>query len=207
MRLWAGSLLVAAGLVAGSPNLRAAAPPPQIGSIEQYSGGPCSPPIVHNEGQVSISCSGVNEKALRYLESQLSEQFRRLSEQLRGLDESGRTIRNLNDLNDNLRRQADEWAKLYTELSARLSKAEDNSEQAKRAHELIQQGEFAKAEAILQALATKEEDDVERAAATQHDLGDVAMLRFDPGDALPHYEKAFRYRPDNPLYPFVSLPE
>jgi tetratricopeptide (TPR) repeat protein len=31
-------------------------------------------------------------------------------------------------------------------------------------------------------------------------LGDLAMLRFDPAGALPHYEKAFRYQPDNPRY-------
>ena len=26
------------------------------------------------------------------------------------------------------------------------------------------------------------------------------MLRLDPASALPHYGKAFRYQPDNPLY-------
>ncbi len=85
-------------------------------------------------------------------------------------------------------------------MSARLAESRDDSAQAKEARELIEKGEFAKAEAILQALASKAEDDVARAAAYQYDLGDLAMLRFDPAGALPHYEKAFRYRPDNPLY-------
>ena len=168
--------------------------------IQQHSAGACSPPIVNNQGKISISCPGVAPEALRYLENQLSEQFGRLNEQLRSLDDSARTIRNLNDLNENLRQQADEWARRYRELSVRLAESADNSTQAQQARALIQQGEFAKAEAILQQLATKAEDDVSRAATYQYDLGDVAMLRFNPDTALPHYEKAFRYRPDNPLY-------
>src|ERR1700693_5389861 len=91
---------LAAGLILGWSNLAS----PQTSSIEQHSEGACSPPIVNNEGHVSISCQGIDETALRYLENKLSE---RLSEQLRGLDDSGRTIRNLNDLNENLRQQAD----------------------------------------------------------------------------------------------------
>jgi tetratricopeptide (TPR) repeat protein len=193
-------LLTAAGLVVGWPNASAAADSPQIGSVEQHSEGACSPPIINNQGQVSISCSGVAPEALRYLESNLTEQFSRLDEQLSHLENSDRTIRNLNDLNDTLRKQADDWAQRYRELSARLAESRDDSEQAKQAHELIQQGGFAKAEAILEALANKEEDNVARAAATQFDLGDLAMLRFDPPGALPHYEKAFRYQPDNLTY-------
>jgi tetratricopeptide (TPR) repeat protein len=199
MRVWATWWLAGIGLAQGWSNTSIGAPP-QTGEIQQHSEGACSPPIVNNEGHISISCPGVAPEALRYLENQLSEQFGRLNEQLRGLNDSSRTIRNLNDLNDNLRKQADDWARRYHELSARLSASGDDSVQAKQAHDLIQQGQFAKAEAILQALATKEEDDVTRAATTQYDLGDVAMLRFDPSDALPHYEKAFRYRPDNPRY-------
>jgi tetratricopeptide (TPR) repeat protein len=200
VRMWVAWLLPAAGLVVGSPNACAAAGSPQISSIEQHSEGACSPPIINNHGQVSISCSGVAPEALRYLESNLTVQFNHLSEQLTHLEDSARTIRNLNDLNDSLRKQANDWAQRYRELSARLAESRDDSEQAKQARELIQQGEFAKAEAILQALATKEENDVARAAATQYDLGDLAMLRFDPPGALPHYEKAFRYKPDDLTY-------
>jgi hypothetical protein len=65
-------------------------------------------------------------------------------------------------------------------LSARLAESRDHSDQAKQAHELIQQGEFDKAETILQGLATKEEDDVARAAATQYDLGDMARRHPPP---------------------------
>src|SRR6266436_981230 len=196
MRVWAAWFLAASGLVLGWPN----AASPQTSRIEQHSQGACSPPIVNNQGQVSISCPGVAPEALHYLETQLSEQFGRLGEQLRSFDDSARTIRNLNDLNENLRQQADDWARRYREFSESLAESRDDSAQAKEARELIQKGEFAKAEAILQKLANRAEDDVARAAAYQYDLGDVAMLRFDPAGALPHYEKAFRYRPDDPRY-------
>src|ERR1700730_9925220 len=199
MRAWAAWLMATAGLVSG-PNVWAAPPSPNIGSIEQHSKGACSPPIINNQGQVSTSCEAGDKKALRYLEQQLSGPFRERLRQVHSPDDLTRTIRNLNDLNDHLRQQADDWARRFRELSARLADSPDDSVQAKQAHELIQRGEFDKAELILQQLAAKEEDDVARAAATQHDLGEVAMLRFDAGAALPHYEKAFRYRPDNPRY-------
>ncbi len=169
-------------------------------SVEQRSEGACSPPIVNNSGQVTIECPGIDEKALRYLEGQLTEQFRTLSAQLHDLDDSTRTIRNLNDLTETLRKQAEDWEQRYRELSARLASGPDESEQARQAHALIQQGEFDGAEAILQELAAKQEPGVARAAATQYDLGDLAMLRFDPAGALPHYDKAFRYEPDNVRY-------
>ena len=192
-------LLALAGVTLGWPGLSIAASP-QTRSIQQHSEGACSPPIVNNQGHVSISCPGVTPEALRYLENQLSDQFGRLNEQLRGLDDTQRTIRNLNGLIDNLHKQADDWAQRYHDLSARLAESGNDSDQAERAHDLIQRGEFAKAEALLQAMAVKEEGDVTRAAATQYDLGDLAMLRFDAQSAPPHFERAFRYRPDNPRY-------
>ena len=192
-------LLGLAGLTLCWPGLSLGALP-QAGSIEQHSEGACSPPIINNQGHVSISCPGVAPEALNYLEKQLSEQFVRLNEQLHGLNDSQRTIQNLNDRVDDLRKQADDWAQRYHDLSARLAESGNDSEQAKQAHDLIQRGEFAKAEALLQAIAANEEGHITRAAAAQYDLGDLAMLRFDAQAALPHYEKAFRYRPGNPRY-------
>ena len=168
--------------------------------IEKRSESPCSPPIVNNAGQVSIKCPGFDKEALLYLENQLSQQFRLLNEKLHSIDDSSRTVRNQNDLIDILRKQAHDWEQRYSELSARLADSPDDSEKATQAHALIRQGEFDKAEAILQELATKQEAQVARAAATQYDLGDLVMLRFAPTAALLHYDKAFRYEPDNPLY-------
>jgi hypothetical protein len=104
MRVWATWWLVGIGLALGWSNASIGAPP-QPGDIQQHSEGACSPLIVNNEGHVSISCPEIAPEALLYLENQLSEQFGRLNEQLRGLNDSSRTIRNLNDLNDNLRKR------------------------------------------------------------------------------------------------------
>lgn len=191
--------LTMAAATFGWAGLSIAALPP-TGSIEQHSEGSCSPPIIHNEGHVTIICPGVAPEALHYLENQLSDHFGRLNEQLRDLNDNQRTIRNLNEHVDNLHKQADDWAHRYHELSARLGETRDDREQAKQAQELIQKGEFAKAKAILGSVAAKEEDDVARAAATQYNLGDLAMLTFNPLAALPHYEKAARYEPDNYTY-------
>lgn len=168
--------------------------------VEQRSKGACSPPIVNNEGHVSISCPGIAPEALHYLENHLSEQFGQLSEQLRELNDSQRTISNLNDLIEDLHKQADGWAQRYHELSVRLGDNRDDSEQSKQAHELIQKGEFARAEAILEGLATNQEGDVSRAAATQFNLGDLAILRYDVSAALPRYERAYRLESNNYTY-------
>jgi hypothetical protein len=64
-------LLGAVGVIAGWPNLWAAETLPKISSIEQHSEGACSPPIINNQGKVAISCPGVDEKALHYLEDKL----------------------------------------------------------------------------------------------------------------------------------------
>src|SRR5689334_6373394 len=88
-----------------------AAPALEHGGVEQHSEGACSPPIVNNEGLVSISCQGMDEKALRFLEAKLTEKlnelqagfaqkFGDLSEQLirPNDDNSAVTIGNLNDM-------------------------------------------------------------------------------------------------------------
>jgi hypothetical protein len=156
MRVWAAWLLAATGLALGWSNAGIGAPP-QPGDIEQHSEGPCSPPIVNNEGHVSIMCRGVEPEALLYLEKQLSEQFDRLNEQLH-LNDPSRTIRNLSDLNDNLRKQADDWAGRYHELSARLQEVPKNSGDANKAiiASYIKTGDFAHAEAMVQALVTEQ---------------------------------------------------
>jgi hypothetical protein len=66
-------------------------------------------PVVEDHAQPGVDVAVIPE-ALRYLEDKLSEQCGQLNEQLRGLNDAQRTIRNLNDLADNLRKQANDWA-------------------------------------------------------------------------------------------------
>jgi hypothetical protein len=132
-------LFTLVGLTLIWPELTTAASP-QAGSIEQRSEGACSPPIVNNEGHVSISCPGVAPEALHYLENQLSEQFGRINDRLRSLNDTQRTIKNLNDLVDDLHKQADGWAQRYHELSSRLAEGPSDNEQTAQARELIKKG-------------------------------------------------------------------
>jgi tetratricopeptide (TPR) repeat protein len=192
MRKWAAWLFGAPALLAPCPNLSAFELSLTPGA-DQRSEGACSPNILNNQGQISISCPGVDPKALRYLEEHISEQ-------LRDLVQDARTTRNLNERIDELRNEASNWAQRYRELSARLEQSGDDSERAKQAHKLIGAGEFDRAEAILEEMTAKEEDVVASAAAHYYELGTIKSLRFDARGALPQFEKAFRYRPDNPRY-------
>jgi tetratricopeptide (TPR) repeat protein len=173
---------------------------PENSSIEQHSEGACSPPIVNNEGHVSISCSGVAPEALHYLEDRLSEQFGHLNDELRSLNDTQRTINNLNNLIDDLHKQADRWAQQYHELSSRLAESGSDSQQASDARELIQKGNFAAAESVLANLASKQEENIAKSAATQYNLGELAVLRFDPSAALPHFKRANQLEPNYYIY-------
>lgn len=171
------------------------------GPIYQRSDGACSPPIVNNSGQVTITCPGINPVALRSLEDGLSKLVQEIRQQHREFGESHRTIANQNDLIDRLRREANDWAKRYHDLSERLSAPDDDAANGK-AGALIRQGRLAEAEALLERLAEQQEAQVARAAATHNSLGDVAMLRFETARAMAQYGKAYRFQPNNPLYAF-----
>jgi tetratricopeptide (TPR) repeat protein len=130
----------------------------------------------------------VDEKALKFLEQQLSRQ-------LKIVDKS-------RDLNEKLQQDANEWARRYRELAVRLANIEpgDANRDQIQATDAIRQGDFETAQDLLKNAATKTENDLSRAAQTQYDLGQLAALRLDAKTALSHYEKAFHYRPDNPRY-------
>jgi len=82
VRIWGAWLLAVVGLVPNGPRAYSAAAPFQIGSIEPLAENSCGLLVIDDKGQVSISCPGVDDKALGYLESKLTEQFLRLSKKL-----------------------------------------------------------------------------------------------------------------------------
>ena len=193
MEFWALAVLVVADLLYGGVLLAWLSPARDAAGIEQASEGACHPPIVDISGAVTMECRGVEGKALEYLNARLSETLQR---QLLHPDDPRRTIRNLDDRIDDLHRQAEDWTKRYGELWDRL----DDSEPARQARGLIQQGAIGAAEVILHELAARAPVGSAEAAAAHYNLGDAAMLRFDPAGALPRYETACRLELDNPLY-------
>ena len=88
----------------------------------------------------------------------------------------------------------------YKELEARLSEAGDDTGLSRQAEEYLHEGELEKAGTILDQILGNEEKQIERTAANHYNRALVFELHFLPLQALPHLEKAYRYRPEKPTY-------
>jgi tetratricopeptide (TPR) repeat protein len=150
--------------------------------ITQSSSGWCSPNIV-TSGDVTVTCIGVDPRALKRLNDKLRSTNLQLGEKIQ---------------------EANNWAAKYHELEQRLAQSGDDSVLSRQAEEYIHQGEFEKAGAILDEILKKEETEIDRfadrIAANHYNRGLVFALQFQPLQALPHYEKACQYRPGNAAY-------
>ena len=120
-----------------------------------------------------------------------------------------RTITNLNELLDRknveLRdkvREVDEWVKKYSELNQRLQQQPADDEISRQASDALKEGNFGSAEAFLKELLAKEEQQIDHAAGDHFNLAQVYDLQFKQLLALPEYEKAYQYRPQEFSYSF-----
>jgi tetratricopeptide (TPR) repeat protein len=147
--------------------------------VSQSTGGWCSPAIANVVGNVTVNCIGVDPRALR-----------RLNEQL--------TSKNI-ELGDKIR-EANEWADRYHELERRLANAGDDTELSHHAEEYLHAGELEKAGEILDQILAKEEKEEDLIAANHYNRALVFELQFRPLDALPHLAKAYQYRPEELNY-------
>lgn len=146
-------------------------------TIEQHTSGSCSPRITDVSSTVTINCAGVDPKALE-----------RLNEALRS--------KNLN-LKDELK-AAEEWASKYLELEKNLSQpTHGNSKEAKAA---LAAGDFDRLEQLLDSEAKALASETQRAARSHFNRAQIFELQFQLSDALPHYQKAYAYEPDNASY-------
>jgi tetratricopeptide (TPR) repeat protein len=145
----------------------------------QKTSGWCSPNIANVVGSVTVNCIGVDPRALKKLNEQLSEMK---------LDR------------DKAVQVADEWTKRYKELEAQLSAAGDDSVLSRQAEEYLHEGELEKAEAILRKLVNSGEQHVDSAALNNYRLALDLELQFRASDALPYLKNAYQYRPENVTY-------
>ena len=99
-------------------------------------------------------------------------------------------------------REAEEWAQKYRELEQRLATQGQGEPLAQLAQALLKEGKLDEAGVILDRLLDIGEKGVEQTAANHFNRAEVYALQFQPHKALPHYEKAYRYRPDNVQYAF-----
>lgn len=152
--------------------LVAASVPQAQGIIVQKTSGWCSPAIANVVGNVTVNCIGVDPRALRRLNEQLSTMK---------LDR------------DKAVQAADEWTARYKELEARLSEAGDEDTLSRKAEDFLRAGELDKAGAILDEILDKERQQVNRYAANELNRALVFELEFRPLDALPHLEAAYKH--------------
>jgi len=145
----------------------------------QKTSGWCSPAIANVIGNVTVNCIGVDPRALKRLNVELSRKSLELAEKIR---------------------EADEWTTRYKELEARLGEAPDDKVLSHQAEEYLHQGELEKAGAILDQILANEEKQIDTTAANHFNRALVFELQFLPLDALTHLEKAYRYRPQEPNY-------
>ena len=152
------------------------------GNIEQRTTGWCSPAVADTQGNVTIECYGVDPRALHRLNELLDKKDLELQEKLQ---------------------EAEEWARKYRELEQRLAAESKENELARQAEILLKAGRLEKAGAILDRLLESGEREIDRIASYQYSRAQIYALEFKPLKALPHYAKAFQYRPENPEYAFA----
>ena len=187
------------------PAWSAAQTPGVAGSPSQASTGNCSPNIVNSgSGPVTVqligSCNGIDPRLLRDL-TQSMQKF---------LAQFPKTIGNLNELLDKKNvelaekvREVEDWTKKYGELSQRLEEQPADDELSRQAADALKEGNLNRAEALLKELLAKEEKQVDRTARNHFNLALAYDLQLRPLLALPEYEKAYQYRPQEFLYAFA----
>ena len=151
----------------------------QAATMTQTTAGWCSPAVGHTQGDVTIICQGVDPKALARLNELLDKKDLELQEKIR---------------------EAEEWTRKYHELSQRLAEEGRDNALARQAEVLLKEGKLEDAGALLDRMIASGEAVVERVASNHFNRAQIFALQFKPLEALPHYETAYRYRPNNPEY-------
>jgi len=149
-------------------------------TITQTTTGWCSP-AVGKADNVTVICQGVDPKALARLNELLDKKDLELAAKIR---------------------EAEEWAQKYREVEQRLATQGQDEPLAQLAQALLKEGKLDEAGVILDRVLATGEKGVEHTAAHHFNRAEVFALQFQLHKALPHYEKAYRYRSHNVEYAF-----
>jgi len=163
---------VLSGLVAGISGVAAEAP--------RTGGG--GPAVLGDNNQVIVN--GIDPRALKRLNDLLDAKSWASTQKLRG---------------------ADEWADKYRELDKQLTESRANADKdaaalIETAQEALHAGKFEEAGAIYDRLIALDAPDINRLAQDHFNRAQILALQFRPLDALPHYAKAYQYKPDRIEY-------
>jgi hypothetical protein len=110
----------------------------QAGSIIQQTEGWCSPAVGQTEGNVTITCQGVDPRALDALNREL------------GLTKG--QLRLTQEQKEQKTKEADEWARQYHELF-RQTKATQDKQLGRQAEALLREGKLEEADTLLRRSA------------------------------------------------------
>ena len=157
--------------------------------INQHSEGWCSPNVADTEGSVTIVCQGVSPNALERLNELLDLKDQELKHTQATLTEK--------------LKEAEEWARRYRELKADIAAQAADDTLAQQAEQALEKGDLEQAGIFLDKILERQEKEIDRTAANHFNRARVFQLQFLPLKALPHLEKAHRYRPENPEYAFA----
>ena len=170
-----------------------------VETITQTTTGSCSPTVGQAGGNVTITCQGLDDQALARLNEFLDKKFAA----------DNKTATRLHELLDKKDlelaakiREAEEWAQKYRELEQRLATQGQDEPLAQLAKALLKEGKLDEAGVILDRVLEAGEKGIEQTAANHFNRADVYALQFQRHKALPHYEKAYRYR--CPFAPSIS---
>jgi tetratricopeptide (TPR) repeat protein len=164
--------LVLCGLIGGIPASAA--------ETQQTTTGANSPAIVGNDNKVTFN--DIDARAVKRLNDLLDEKDLTIAQKVA---------------------EAEEWARKYRELgtqfTARSQAKGDDATQIKAAQDLLHEGKLEDAGKIYDQLLSHDESNIDR-AALHFSRAQIYALQFRPLDALPHYAKAYQYRPDRVEY-------
>ena len=164
------------GLIAG---ISAAA-----AETQQLTSGANSPAIIGNDNKVIYN--DIDARALKRLNDELDAKDLTIAQKIK---------------------EAEEWARKYRELDRQLTETRSQAAAKgadetllKTAQNLLHEGKLEEAGKIYDQLLSHAEPDVDRAAQYHFSRAQIYALQFRPLDALPHYAKAYQYRPDRLEY-------
>jgi len=179
-------------LLAGAAAL-SQAPKAVTPKVEQKSAGPCSPNIANVSGNVTLEfrggCAGIDPRAVK-----------QINEFLRDFPKTQRRLQELLDLKDQELaekvKEIEEWTSKYRDLEKRLAALAADDTLSRKAAGLLREGDLEGAGRVLDELIARDESRTDQLARNHHVRGRAFELQFLPAQALPHYERAFRYRPE-----------
>jgi hypothetical protein len=129
------------------------------GRITQQTSGWCSPAIANVVGNVTVTCIGVDPRALKTLNAELSRKSLQLADKIQ---------------------EANIWAQRYKELEARLRQTPDDLTLSRQAEKYLHEGQLDKAGDILDQILGEEEKQIDRTADNHYNRALVFELQFRP---------------------------